>query len=268
MLASLTLVALLQAPTAGADALALANPRFTYGLLGPARTDAKVRPGDSLLLSFDIQGISTDETGKASYSTLVEVADAKGKALFSQPSRKFQEFLPLGGGTVPAFAHIDLGPDAPAGTYTMKVTVTDAATMKSASAAKEVEVIARGFDVVRLALTGDADGLVPVGAYCVGQPLWVHGAVVGFERGKEAMAQPKVNLTLRVLDEAGKPIVAKPFSGAIEKDVPANTTALPLRFFVPLNKAGTYTVELTATDALKKGATATKKFPLVVLPHK
>jgi hypothetical protein len=268
MLCSLAFLALLQAPTAGADALTLANPRFTHGLLGPVRTDPKVRPGDSVLLSFDIQGISTDETGKASYSTLVEVMDAKGKAIFSQPSRKFQEFLPLGGGTVPAFAHIDLGPDAPAGTYTMKVTVTDTATMKSASTSKEAEVIAKGFDVVRLALTGDADGLVPVGACCVGQPLWLHASVVGFERGKEAAAQPKVSLSLRVLDESGKPIVAKPFYGAIEKDVPANVTALPLRFFVPLNNAGAYTVELTATDGLKKGAAAIKKFPLVVVPHK
>ena len=268
MLASLALISLLQAPTIGADGLSLANPRFTHGVLGPVRADSKVRPGDSLVLSFDLQGISTDDAGKAAYTTAVEVTDAKGKAIYSQPARKIQEFLPLGGGSLPAFAQIDLSPDSPAGEYSLKVTATDSTGAKSAATTQKFEVLPKAFDLVHLTVTGDADGLIPAGAFCVGQPFWFHASVVGFDRSTEGTSQPKVSLSLRVLDENGKPIVAKPFVGSVDKEVPSKAIVLPVRFFVPLNKAGKYTVEITAQDDLKKGNAATKQYPLTVLPLK
>ncbi|MCE9531035.1 MAG: hypothetical protein K8T89_07910 [Planctomycetes bacterium] len=267
MLASLALITLLQAPTVGADSLALANVRLTHGLLGAARDKAEIRPGDSLILAFDIQGIASDDTGKASYTTSVDVKDTAGKTLFSQPPKKFQEFLPLGGGTAPAFAQIDLGPESPAGKYTMVVTVLDNTNQQKAVTQKDFTVLAKAFDIVRLTISGDADGLIPVGSFSVGQPFWVHASVVGFERAATGTKQPKVSIQLRVLDEGKKPIVAKPFAGIVEKDVPANATSLPIRFFVPLNKAGTFTVELSATDELKKTSQATFSFPLKVVPH-
>jgi hypothetical protein len=126
-------------------------------------------------------------------------------------------------------------------------------------------MLPKAFDLVRIAITGDGDGLVPIGAYSVGQPFWFHAAVVGFDRGKNA--QPKITVQLRVLDDAGKPIVAKPFTGSIEKDVPANAPSLPVRFYVPLNKTGKFTIEVIATDELKM-ATVSKKFPLNVISNK
>jgi hypothetical protein len=263
MLASLALISLLQAPTFGAGDLSLTNARFTHGLLGPARADAKAHPGDSLFLSFNIDGIAVDDSGKVSYGTAVEVSDSKGKVIFQQAPHKFVEFLPLGGDTVPAFANINLAADSPAGEYTMKVVVTDGASNKSKSLSQKFEVLPKAFDLVRIAFTGDGDGLVPVGSYCVGQQVWFHAAVVGFERS--AQKQPKVSLQLRVLDETGKPVVAKPFAGTVDKDVPANATTLPVRFSVPLNRAGKYTVEVTANDDLKK-STVSKKFPISVHP--
>jgi hypothetical protein len=268
MLASLTLISLLQAPTVGADGLSIANARFTHGALGPVRTSAEVIPGDSLVVSFEIHGIGADDAGKASYTTAVEVADSQGKVLFNQPARKFQEFMPLGGSTLPAMAQIDLGQESPAGTYTIKVTVTDNNANKSASMSKQFTVGKKRFDVVRFAFTGDPDAQVPVGAFAAGQPLWFHGTVVGFQRAADGKKQPNVTLTLRLLDESGKPIGGKPFTGTIDKDVLAEATGLPVRFFVPLNRAGTYTLEVSAEDGLKKGSSAVHKFPLVVLPTK
>lgn len=267
MLASLAAICLLQAPTLGAGDLSLSNVRFTYGILGPTRTEAKIRPGDSVFLSFDIQGIGVDDAGKASYTTAVEVLDSKGSVLFKQAPRKLQEFLPLGGDSLPAFAHIDLGADSPAGEYTMKVIVTDTSNNKSAPVSVKFEVLGKAFDVVRIGITGDGDGVVPVGAFCVGQPFWIHGAVVGFGRAAQGAKQPKVKLNLRVLDESGKAIVAKPFTGMIDKDVDAKAPSLPIRFFVPLNRAGQYTIELAATDEVKN-ATVSKKFPITVTPIK
>lgn len=264
MFVSLALMSLLQPATAGADGLSIADARLTHGPLGPARTEAAVRPGDSVHLAFTVRGLATTESGAALYSTAVEVTNADGKVVFQQPARKFQEFLPLGGATAPAFAQIDLGQDIPAGTYTMKVTVTDTAGGKSATTTKKVEVLPKAFDVVRVHFAGDADALVPIGAYAVGQPLWFHAALVGFNRAADGMKQPHVSLSLRVLDESGKAIVDKPFTGSVKSDVPADVTVLPVRFFVPLNRAGTYTIEMTATDELSKKS-VTKKFPLVVV---
>ena len=268
MLASLALVSLLQAPTLGADGLALADARLTFGILGPTRTDAKVRPGDNLVLSFEIQGITPDAAGKAVYTTAVEVTDAAGKSLFRQEPRKLQEFLALGGNTLSAFAHIDLGPDSPVGEYTLKVTVTDQTSSKTASITQKFEVLPKSFDIARIAISADGEGLVPISLLGVGQPYWVHAAVVGFERAKDATKQPKVALQLRVLDENGKPVAAEPFKGMIDKDIVATTTTLPFRFFIPLNRPGKYWVEIAAMDGLKKGTTAVQKFPLTVLPVK
>jgi len=264
MLASLALISLLQAPSIGAGDLSLTNVRFTFGVLGPTRAEAKVRPGDNLFLSFDIQGISTDDSGKASYSTSVEVSDSTGKVAFSQPARKLQEHLPLGGDVLPAFAQIDLGLDSPKGEYTMKVSITDTSSGKSASVSMKFEVLPKGFDLTRFSFTGDSDGVVPIAAYGVGQPFWFHGSVVGFTRSPQTK-QPNVVLRLRVVDESGK--FVKPFTGTVDKDVEASATSLPVRFFVPLNKAGKYTIEVLATDDVK-GTTVTKKFPITVFPAK
>jgi hypothetical protein len=267
MLASLALISLLQAPTVGADGITLAQPRFTHGVLGPARASDTVKPGDSLVLAFEIDGITSDKTGKAAFSTAVDVSNAAGKSIFQQPTKKFQEFLPLGDGMLPAFAQIDLGLNTPAGKYTMAVTVADVATGKSTTVKKDFTVAAGAFDLVRLSVSGDADGLVPLAVYGVGQPFFVHAAVVGFQRDTAGAKQPKVNVELRVLGSDLKPILAQPFTGAIDKDVPANATSLPIRFYVPLNKAGSYYIQLAAKDELGKGG-ATLAFPITVLPNK
>ncbi len=267
MLASLALVALLQLPGVGADGLTISQPRLTHGLLGPVRTQAVIRPGDGVHLAFDVEGINADETGKASYSTTVNVADGSGKTLFAQPAKKYQEFLSLGGNSLPAFAAIDLGLDTPAGNYSMTVTVTDSISGKSAKITQPFKVEPKAFDLVRLSTSGDADGLVPVGALVVGQPFWVHAAVVEFQRGGDASKQPRVDVMLRILGADKKP-VGQPFTGSIEKDVPPNATSLPIRFFVPLNKAGNYTVELKAKDEHSKNAPAAVSFPITVLSPK
>ena len=84
---------------------------------------------------------------------------------------------------------------------------------------------------------------MPVGRALRRTTVFVHAAAVG--SGIDAASgQPKVGVTLRVLDEKNQPVVAKPFTGSIDKDVPANSTSLPIRFYVPLNRPGNYTIEL------------------------
>src|SRR5437870_2909432 len=92
--------------SARGQSLKLSGARLTYGVLGPVRTDTKVLPGDSLYLSFEIQGITVDKFGKASYSTSIEVTDSKNKMLLRQPSRDLNVVTSLGGNSLPAVARL------------------------------------------------------------------------------------------------------------------------------------------------------------------
>jgi hypothetical protein len=266
MLASLALISLFQAPALGADGLSIAQPRLTYGILGPTRPNSVFKPGDLLVLAYDVQGIAADAAGKAVFTSAVEVADGSGKPVVKQPPRKIQEFMPLGGAATPAFSQITIGLDWPPGKFTLTATVTDGTSGKSAQFKQEFTVSPKGFDVVGVNITGDADGRVPVGAYVVGQPFWAHAAVVGFSRS--AAKQPKVSVQLTVVGADKKPFLSQPFAaGAIDKDVPADAASLPIRFFVPLNRAGDFTIQITAKDELS-GKTSTVDLPITVLPSK
>ncbi len=147
---------------------------------------------------------------------------------------------------------------------TLKVTVTDLVARKSTSVSQKFEVTAKDFGLVRISVSGDPDNLIPIVAPAAGQPYWVHAAIVGFERAKTGTKQPKIGVKLRVLDENGKPLVATPFSGTIDKDVPSNANSLPVKFMVPLNRSGKYWVELSATDGIQNNASVTTKFPITV----
>ena len=90
-----------------AGQLTLDNVRYTRGVLGPARGNSKVLPGESLYLCFDVEGVTADESGKARYSIGLEVSNADGKVIFKQDPREQQVTLSLGAGRIPAFANIN-----------------------------------------------------------------------------------------------------------------------------------------------------------------
>jgi hypothetical protein len=245
---TLILAAALGAASADAGDLALTNARFTRGILGPPRHDAKLLPGDNLYLSFDIEGITIADDGKVLYSTGIEVLDPSGKSIFKQDPRKAQAIASLGGNRVPGFATVDVGLSQPPGEYTMEVTVIDEASGKKASLKKTFEVREKAFGLVRLAATSDPEGLLPVPTPGAGQGIWLHFGVVGFERDATS-GQPNVKVSLRILED-GKPTLARPFAGAIEKNVPKTSVLLPVQFPVLLNRPGTFTTELTAEDTI------------------
>jgi hypothetical protein len=265
MLTTLPLLAVLCVAPGQADGLTLTDGHLTYGILGPTRDNAKFLPGDSLYLTFTINGITADAEGKVQYSIATTVTDAAGKAIFNPPPVQKEMINALGGNQMPAFAQVAIGQQQPEGTCTLKVTVTDLATKKSQSLEQKFDVLKPDFGLVRLNASTDADGQVPCGLLTAGQSLWVHGAVVGFQRG--AGMQPNVTVELAILDEAGKPTLAKPFGGTIDKGVPDKDTALPVQFHVALNRPGKFTMKLTATDKLSN-KTVSQSFPFTVHPIK
>jgi hypothetical protein len=250
---TLVLVAAVATAPAQKDDLSLTNVRFTRGVLGPARPDAKVLPGDNLFLSFDIEGITIGDDGKVQYGTGIEVLDPDEKSILRQDpnAKKLETMASLGGNRVPAFAMVDIGLAQPAGKYTLRVNVVDRASGKKASVEQKFEVLPKAFGLVRLSVTNDADGLLPITTPGVGQAVWLHFGVVGFDRDPDTK-QPKVQIALRIFDEEGKPTLAKPHTGVVDKNVLESATILPFLQSILLNRPGKFTAELTATDMVSK----------------
>jgi hypothetical protein len=263
MWTTLALAAALGAAPAQAGELTLTRVRSTHGVLGPTRAEDKLLPGDTLVVCFDIGGMVADERGKVSYSMGLEVTDASGKSLFTQEPANLEATASLGGDTIPAFARIDVGLSQGAGEHNLKVTVLDRATGRKGALTRKFTVLPRGFGLVRLALTADAEGGIPLPVLGSGGTAFVQFGAVGFGRDKDSK-QPNLRFSVRVLDDKGKPTVAKDRTSEVSKDVPANFLAVPMTFPLTLNRAGKFTVELTATDGTSR-QTAKLTFPIQVL---
>jgi hypothetical protein len=262
MLTALVLLAAVPLAPSQGDGPALTGARLTYGLLGPTRPDNKLLPGDVLHLTFDIEGLTVSPDGKAAYAVATDLADATGKTLFRQPPRDEDVLLALGGNRLPAYARVDLSLEQSPGEYMLTVSVTDKANGKGQKLTKRFQVQPKAFGLVGLSATADRDGTVPMGPAGLGATLWLNAAAVNFGGGPGG--QPKVAVSLRVLDESGKPTLPTPFTGRIDSGVPAGATALPVQFALSLTRPGKFTVELTATDETA-GKSATVSFPLAVL---
>ncbi len=246
--------------------LTLSNVRLTHGVLGPVRTSTKVLPGDRVFVSFDIQGIQVDDSGKVQYSTALEVTNASGKSMYKQDPRNLETTASLGGDRVPGFALLEVGSSQPPGQYTLKVTVADRAGGGKATLTRQLEVLVKDFGIVQVATTADADGLLPVPAPGAGGGLWLHFGAAGFTRDKSTK-QPKVTVSVRVLGPDGSPTLANSPTNSINKDVPADAFVLPIRLSLLLNRPGKFTVEVKATDAVA-GKEDTLTFPLTVVEIK
>jgi hypothetical protein len=259
-----TTIALLTAlsGTPGQADLALTRVRSTHGLLGPERKDETLSPGDILFVSYDIEGVKVDGDGKVNYSTALELTDSTGKVVFKQDPKPNQAQISLGGDSAPGYASLSVGLDTPAGDYQFKVTVKDTISGKEQSLTRNVKVLPRDFALVRATASVDTEAQYPAAVFACGQGVWVHCSAVGFLRNP-GDKQPNVVYEIRVLDESGKPTLPKPVTNAVNKDVPANLSGLPMAFPLSLNRAGKFTVELLATDQLS-GKKAKTSFPITV----
>lgn len=266
MVSLLLLTAALGLPANQGGSLALSNVRSTHGIMGPVRAEDKLLPGDALFVAFDIEGITVDGAGKFAYSIVTEVSDARGRMAFKQDPKELAGTTSLGGSRVPGYAELRIGLDQEPGDYTLKVTVTDSAARRNQSFTRPFTVLKKDFGLVRLALTSDADGLLPVPVVGVGQPLWVHYGIVGFARGG-AEKQPQVAVEIRIVDDSGKATTDKPLAGSVTKGVPESLPGLPMNFLLSPNRSGKFTVEITATDNLARKS-AKLSFPLTVYEAK
>ncbi len=248
--------------TPSQSGLTLTHVRSTHGLLGPERKAESLSPGDVLYLCFDIEGIKVDDEGKVQYSMALELSDSRGKVLFKQLPKDLEVKTSLGGDSVPAYATLNVGLETAPGDYQLKITVKDRTSGKEQRLSRNLKVRPKDFALVRAQTSLDTEGQYPAAVFACGQGVWVHCSAVGFER-VGADKQPNVAFEMRVLDDAGKPTFAKPVSSTIDKGIPAKELALPMGFPLSLNRAGKFTIEITALDQAS-GKKAKMSFPITV----
>ncbi len=267
MWTTLACVAALSLAPSQAGTLTLKNDTITYGTLGAARPNNEYLPGDVFFVSFDIENVKVDPTGKVLYSMQMEVKEDKtSKVWFKQAPQDMEAINALGGTTVPAFAHVNIGLDQPPGIYTMYVTVTDRVAKVSKVLSRKFEVKPIKFGLVRLQLsylqtdTPERYPAPPLGV--PGQMVYVNFVAVGFARNDKKV--PQMDVQMVVKDEKGNPTLAKPPGGQAGAEITENFRAAPMQFGLVMNRSGKFTVELTATDKVG-GQKATLTFPLTVL---
>jgi hypothetical protein len=260
---TLTLALALDAATVRDSSLTIANERMTNGYLGSVRKDEEFLPGDICFLAFDVQGMTFDAAGKASYSLSMEVQNEKGETRFKQVPNKLQAHNYLGGGTLHSTAHIQVPLEAKPGVYTVRLTVEDRATRATRTLERKGKVLPADFGIVQVGTTADAEGMTPVPPLGTpGQSLFANFSIVGFERDK-AKKQPDVEVSMRLLDEQGNPTMTKPLTGSAKSGIPEDYKLLPMQFGITLNRAGKFTMELTAVDKISN-KTAKASLPLKV----
>jgi len=234
-----------------AGELRLSNIRPTNGLLGSERADSRLLPGDIFFVTFDIEGLKVDKSGSMFYSMAMEVRDSKNQVVYKSEPQDLDAPVPLGGHSLPGFAHVDLGREMAPGDYTLKVSVTDRASRGTKFFEKKFEVVRPTFGLIKLNISYDKDGQVPAPHIGVaGQSFWVNFNAVNFDRGGDDK-NPNIKFEMIVHDEKGKPTLDSPIGGSIV-ELPREFSFAPTQFWLPLNRAGKFTVKLKATDNIGK----------------
>jgi len=244
---------------AQAGQLELKNVRVTYGILGQERKDSTYLPGDMVVVTFDIEGLTVAADGTVKYSTGMVLTDKLDKKLFEKDPQELLTANTLGGSRVPAFALTRIGTDQAAGQYTMTVTVSDVAAKDKPTVklVHKFDIKPLQFGIVRpsfkyLDMREGGGGGEPLDAPPLavpGQSLLLDFAVVGFEL-KGDMQQPDLSVKMEILDETGQPVLKKPFTGVSKNLDPTlkKFKVNPMQFPMQINRSGKFKIVLTATD--------------------
>src|SRR5260370_958350 len=128
MLCTLVLLAGLLPPSQ-AEGLSLTDVRLTLGICGPPRPNARLLPGDNLIVSFDIAAITADEAGKLRFSTVTALSDDEGKATtVKRMSGTVNKDVPAKADVLPLQFPVALNR---AGKFTLQLKATDKVSGKS-----------------------------------------------------------------------------------------------------------------------------------------
>ncbi|HWG47850.1 MAG TPA: hypothetical protein VN688_34115 [Gemmataceae bacterium] len=276
----LALMSALNATPAQAGQLELKNVRYTYGILGQERKETPYLPGDVVVIAFDIEGLKVAPNGQVQYSMSTELTGKekdpgtnKPKVLFRKDPQNLVTVNTLGGSRLPSIAYTEIGVKTDPGEYTMTVVVTDVAAKATVKLERKFEVLRTQFGIVRPGFTyidmnerGSGGTQIAPPVAVPGQSLQLNFALVGFELDKSEKQLAKLSVKMEILDETGKPVLEKPFTGvAQELDAEyKNLRVSPFRFPMQINRSGKFKIVLSAKDEIT-GKTATQTLDLKVI---
>ncbi|MSQ95472.1 MAG: hypothetical protein EXR98_13065 [Gemmataceae bacterium] len=243
-----------------AYAVDIDNIRARHGPFGALRAKPiKCMPGDLVFMTFDIENLKLDpKTGKASYDTILELIDPDEKVIFEKKTQN--DVLPhLGGTRMPGDLYLSLGAKQAAGNYSVRLSVVDKLDKGSA-----VKKFTQPFEVIK-ADFGFIQTMAPAIGVPGGQYLTTFGIV---NLGLDGKKIPDVDVEIKIVDDQGA-AVAKAVKIQLPRDMPPNIDLtqenfVPLSYPVFLNRAGRFTIEVTAKDNIS-GKNAKMSYPLTVL---
>jgi hypothetical protein len=241
-----------------ASALELKNIRPSYGPLGATRENPKCVPGDSLFISYDIEGLKINpKTGKANYVTTLELIDSANQVAFQKPTNN-DVVLPLGGTRMPGDLIVIMGNNQKPGKHKVRLTVKD-------NVSGETKQFERAFDVVPPDFA--FVGVSAKGLGFTGENYLATFALVGITLDSKML--PSVDIAMRIYDQTGKALVTNQILSSLPKDLPEEIDLkkenfVPMQFPIYLNRSGTFFIEVVAQDKLTK-KTIQLKYPLTVL---
>ena len=268
---ALGLVLATQSPFQGD--LVFRNVRPTMGLLGPERRERdSFLPGDLVFYAFDLGNLTATREGNSEglyrYAMTVEILDGKNQVIVpKEPAkpRESQAFCPLGGDMLPTFAYTETDQDIPPGKYVMRLNCIDRNSNKRGTLEKPFTIENKRFGILRTAMLYATGGEPAPAMGAPGQSFLLTFVVANFT------VDPKtencdVDLAIQILDQAGKPVSPKSFRGQITTPEDPSRRLHSIRFPFQPNRAGQYTLEVTATDRKSDGKTVTKvTYPFQVM---
>ncbi|MSR31691.1 MAG: hypothetical protein EXR99_09320 [Gemmataceae bacterium] len=239
-------------------AMEFLNVRTPLGLYGANRPDPRrFLPGDNFILAFDLSGLKITDPGRALFSLEGELFDSTGKSVFKAAPKETESFSPLGGNRVPAYAAVNINPNYPPGKYLYKLTATDLLEKKSATLSYPLEIMAKSLGFILWHMTYEDNFPAPPMAV-PGQVLILRYCVIGFETDPKTR-KPNLSFSMRILDEAGQPTLAKPFIGEAKDISEEFKDILPITFPIRPNKPGKYKIEVTLVDNLTRNRVTIKQ---------
>src|SRR5262249_20690927 len=162
------------------------NVRPAYGPLGATRLNTKCVPGDSLFITYDIEGLKIGKNLRANYMTTLELIDSTGKTAFKKDTPN-DVALQLGGTRMPGDLFVILPPSQKPGKHKIRLTVKD-------NLANETKSFEYPFDVI-----APEFAFVGVSAPAVGFPGQSYVATFAIvNMALDAKSQPKVAVTMNV----------------------------------------------------------------------
>jgi hypothetical protein len=156
----------------------------------------------------------------------------------------------LGGGKVPHAVTVTTGLKQTPGQYRLKVSITDLQGKKEGAFTRDFAIEKPDFGLVRFQLSYDRFGqLAAPAAAAVGQTLYLNAVAVGYKPDARSQ-QAALQFELSILDDAGKPALARPLTGEVKGG--AVDTHVPFRFELPIHRTGRFKLNVTATDQISK----------------